>query len=246
MVDSATGYPLHPQEDVETLPGSAPVVDTARHYTDAYQPPAGAPPAPAATAQSSANSNPSEPPTANFAGQESGFFPGYSKPVQEETIVDWQATSRPFKKRSRQYFTTVAVIVLLISMILFFAGQFLPIAVVISVAFLGYVLSVVPPGMVNHSITTFGVRVEGNLYYWDELGRFWFSEKFGEKILHIEVGRFPGRITLLLGEIAEEDMGELLSEVLINQKPAPTFIDKAAEWIQEKIPLESDKPSLSA
>jgi hypothetical protein len=233
MVDTATGYPLHPQEDVETPPGAD---SSAQHYAEAYQPPnqLNTPP-PAA---------PSQPVNPNIPGAESGFFPGYSKPIPEDIVVEWQAMSRPFKKRTRQYFTTVAVIVLLISMILFFAGQFLPIAVVVSVAFLAYVLSVVPPGMVNHSITTFGIRVEGKLYYWDELGRFWFTDKFGEKLLHIEVARFPGRITLLLGDISEADMTELLSEVLINQKPAPTVLDKAAEWIQEKIPLENDKPPL--
>src|SRR5688572_8191789 len=57
-------------------------------------------------------------------------------PQQEEIVLEWDAPNRPFKKRNRQYYTTVAIIVFLISLILFFAGQFLPIAVVIAVAFL--------------------------------------------------------------------------------------------------------------
>jgi hypothetical protein len=246
MVDTATGYPLHPQEDVETPPGQS--FAQQLNYADAYQPPAGAPAQPPVDPQPVQSTPPIQAPQtpSNQAlppGEDQLLISGYSKPIPEETIVDWEAPSRPFKKRTRQYFTTIAVIVLLVSMILFFAGQFLPIAVVISVAFLAYVLSVVPPSIVSHSITTYGLRIEGNLYYWDEMGRYWFTEKYGQKLLHIEIARFPGRITVLLGDISEKEMDEFLSEILINQKPTPTFLDKAADWIQEKIPLESDKPA---
>ena len=165
-----------------------------------------------------------------------GYLP---KPIPERTIVSWQSPSRIFKKRNRQYFATIFVIGLLISLILIFAGQFLPIAVVLSVVFLVYVLSTVPPGVANHKITNYGIWVEDNLYYWDELGRFWFTEKFNQKILHLETIRFPGRISLLLGEMDQDNIAELLSQVLINQKPEPTFFDKAGEWIEKNIPLEN-------
>lgn len=161
------------------------------------------------------------------------------KPLPEETILTWSSASRPFKKRDRQFYTTVATIVFLISLILFFAGQFLPIAVVISVAFLSYVLTSVPPTDNSKKITTYGIRVDNELYYWEELGRFWFDEKYGSKLIHIEVIRFPNRLTLLLGELKEEDLELILQEVLIKQKPEDTFFDKTANWIQEKIPLDS-------
>ncbi len=247
MVDPATGYPLHPQEDVETSPSAG-----RASYADVYTPPDGQP-APVQPTQPPASQPPAPSPTNAVPpqtnpdpNQAANRFPGVPKPLPEETILDWYAPSRPFKKRTRQYYSTVAIIVILISMILFFAGQFLPIAVVISVAFLAYVLSVVPPGMVKHALTTFGIRVEGTLYYWDEMGRFWMTQKYGQPLLHIEVMRFPGRITLLLGDISEADMTEILSEVLLNQKPEPTFYDKAADWIQEKIPLEAEKPTETA
>lgn len=187
---------------------------------------------PQATQPAQANTQPTEPdplPTS---------FAGTPKPVTEETVLTWSAPNRPFKKRNKQFYTTVAIIVFLVSLILFFAGQFLPIAVVISVAFLAYVLSSVPPQEANYRITTFGIRVENNLYYWEELGRFWFDERYQQKMAHIEVARFPGRITLMLGEVQEEDLDELLSEVLPKEKPADTFFDSSAKWLQEKIPLD--------
>ncbi len=166
------------------------------------------------------------------------IFPGMTKPIPEETVFEWRAASRPFKKRDRQYYTTIAAIVFLVSLILFFAGQLLPIAVVVSVGFLAYVLSSVPPENIVYKLTTYGVRVEDTIYYWDEMGRFWFEEKFGQPIAHIEIVRFPNRLTLVLGTTTPDQMREILSEVLLEQKPKPTLFDKAATWLQEKIPLE--------
>lgn len=174
------------------------------------------------------------------AFRESELFPGQFVPVPEETILEWKAPSRPFKKRNRQFYTTVAIITGLISLILFFAGQFLPIAVVIAVAFLAYVLSSVPPEEVTNKITTWGIHTEEKLYYWEEMGRFWLDEKFGQRLLHVEIARFPGRLTVLLANQNEADLTQLLSEVLLNEKPKDTFYDKAAKWLQDKIPLDTD------
>lgn len=172
------------------------------------------------------------------------YFPGVTKPIPEEVVVEWEAPSRPHKKRQKQYFTTIAIFVILIGAILFFIQQFLLIGVVLAVAFLVYVLEVVPPTLVRNQITTYGIRVENNLYYWDELGRFWFVEKHGQPVLHVEVARFPGRLTLLLGEgITQKDMTDLLSEVLLHQQPPATAFERASDRLQQLIPLENEKPA---
>lgn len=173
--------------------------------------------------------------------EESQIAPWMYKPLPEEDILTWTAPSRPFKKRSKKYFSTVATIGLLISLILGFAGQLAAIAVVVAVAFLAYILSVVPPQDINYKITTWGVRVENNLYYWEELGRFWFTDKYNEALLNIESARFPNRVTMLIGDQDPEVIKVILSEVLLNQKPEPTLYDKAASWLQEKIPLEIEE-----
>jgi len=183
------------------------------------------------------NVNPQEP-IVNSSIRESELFPGQYVPLPEETVLEWQAPSRPFKKRDRQYYTTIIAIVFLVSLILFFAGQFLPIAVVISIGFLAYVLSSVPPDVITNKITTYGVRIDNDLYYWEELGRFWFEPKYGYETLQIELNRFPGRIVLLLGDLNKDDLGDILSEVLLNQTPPATFMDKASAWLQKNIRLE--------
>jgi hypothetical protein len=172
---------------------------------------------------------------------ESDMFPGQFVPIPEEDILVWEAPSRPYKKRDRQYYTTIAVIVFLLSLILFFAGQFLPIAVVIAVGFLAYVLSAVPPVMVKNKITTWGLRIEDQIYYWEEMGRFWFTDKYKQKMFHVEIARFPGRITIMLADQTEAEITEILSQVLIKQKPEPTAFDKAADWLQKKIPIDTSE-----
>ena len=171
---------------------------------------------------------------------ESELFKHLPKPLPEETILTWRSPSRPFKKRNRQFYTTVGAIVFLISLILFFAGQMLPIAVVISVAFLYYVLSTVPPTDNEKRITNYGIHVDEELYYWEEMGRFWFEDKYGQKLLLIEIIRFPGRLTLVLGDLDQQIIEDLLKEVLIMEKPKDTFFDKSAKWLQEKIPLDAE------
>lgn len=227
--DSVTAAPLSEQPFTPQTPPQAP------QPTTTVQPP----PTPVVPTSSTTTQEPNstQPPLPDDVAE---HFADLPKPKPERTFLEWESPSRPFKKRSRQYYSTGVVIVLLISMILFFAQQVIPIAVVVAVAFLGYVLSVVPPTTAHHQLTTYGIRIDDQLYYWDELGRFWFTDKYGQRILHIEVARFPWRLSLLLGDLQEEYLSNILSEVLIKQQPALTPFEKASEWLQNKIPLENE------
>jgi hypothetical protein len=172
--------------------------------------------------------------------QKSRIAPGMYRPQPEMLVLQWQSPSRPFKKRTKRFFTTVMVIGLLVSLILFFAGQVLPVAVVFSIVFLVYVLSVVPPIMLNHTITTFGIHIDAELYYWQELGRFWFETKHNQGLVNIEVSRFPGRLTLMLGDQTEDDIRAVLAEVLLEERPPLTQFEKIAQWLEQHIPLDID------
>lgn len=165
-------------------------------------------------------------------------FPGMVKPIPEKVVFSWTAPVRPFKQRTRKFYSTMITIVLLLSLILFFAGQFLPIAVILAAAFLTYVLSTIPPTQVANQITTYGIRQDKTIYYWEEMGRFWFDKKYGQPILHIEIFRFPNRLTLLFDPDDQDELKNLLSEVLLNQKPEPTLYEKGAAWLEKNIPLD--------
>ncbi|MBI5151657.1 MAG: hypothetical protein HZA34_03740 [Candidatus Pacebacteria bacterium] len=179
------------------------------------------------------------------ASQDAGIdhqqFVPPQQPAKEELLLEWSAPERAFKKRDREYYTTIAVIVFLLSIILFFAGQFLPIAVVVSFAFVSYALAAVPPESAHHQITTYGIHTGGKLYQWHELGRFWFNTTLQQSLLHVEHHNgLPPRLLMLLGEVKKDDMENLLVNFLIHDTPPPTSVEKAAAWLQEKFPLEKN------
>ncbi len=173
--------------------------------------------------------------------EKSRVAPGFYRPIPEETLVEWDAPARPFKKRKRQFFSTVLIISLLVSLILFFAGQTLSVAVVISVVFLVYVTAVIPPQDLHYKLTNYGIYVEKEAFSWVSMGRFWFDKKADQQVLEIELYRFPWRLTMVLldGRTPRKvDLERVLSEVLIKEKPELTSYEKVAEWFKEKIPLE--------
>lgn len=187
---------------------------------------------------SSNQSNSQVPPAENNQPPMLPVLPNSKKPPAEQLIYQWKSPSRPFKKRKRQFFTTVTIIVLLICLILFFAGQVLPIAVVISVAFLVYVMYTIPPGMSEHKITTYGIYSDDDFYPWDEIGRFWFDTSFDQEILSFEIAKFPGRAVILLGEMKKSDLEQTLDQLLVQERPPLTQFEQWARWLQDKVPLE--------
>lgn len=173
--------------------------------------------------------------------EKSKVAPGFYRPIPEETLVEWDAPARPFKKRNRQFFSTIIIIAILISLILFFAGQVLPVAVVVSMVFLVYVTAVIPPQAVHYKMTNYGIYIEKEAFSWVYMGRFWFADKIGQRVLEIELYKFPGRLTFVLIEgqtPREKDLESVLSEVLIKEKPELTAYEKVADWLKDKIPLE--------
>lgn len=173
------------------------------------------------------------------------YFPEYMRPLPEETLFEWQAASRPFKKHTRQYYTTMMTIVLLVCLILFFASQLLPMAVVLAVTFLAYVMTSVPPHTITNKLTTYGIKIDDQTFYWEEMGRFWFEDKYQDRLLKVEVARFPHRLVMVVNRDDEKTLREIISEVLFEEKPKPTYYENLAAWFQEKIPLDFDGKSQS-
>ncbi len=161
----------------------------------------------------------------------------------EKVLISWQVASRPFKKRNREVFLTSGAIVALISLILLFAKEFLLIAVILSVYFVFWVLNSVAPEPVEHLITTKGVVTGNKTYPWENLVRFWLTEKWGHQILNIETKKtFPRQLMILLPEEKThlEKIRKILNENLKREAPEATWLNGASEWLQKKVPLEKE------
>ncbi|HUS51879.1 MAG TPA: hypothetical protein VMX77_00230 [Candidatus Bathyarchaeia archaeon] len=163
------------------------------------------------------------------------------KPQRGElkTLLSWQSAARPFKKRDREYFTTIGAIVFLLAVILLFLKEWLLIAVIIALMFVAYILSSVPPEEVDHQVTTRGIKTGNRHYDWEDLGSFWFSERWKQAILHVGTKlRFPGQLLILLGSQDKEEIKNVLGKHLDFTEPEPTWMDNAAGWLSRKVPLE--------
>ncbi len=158
------------------------------------------------------------------------------------TLLSWDAPSRPFRKKDRSYYTTLAIIVILLVLILLLAHEFLLIATILSLAFVSYVLAYVSPHHILYRISTQGITINEDFYFWHFLDAFWFKEKDGHKILIIQTRfRFPGQLMLVLPtDHDEEKVKKLVARFLpFVEVPYKSWMEKWSEGLQKNFPLEN-------
>ncbi len=171
------------------------------------------------------------------------FTPKSSETGEIKTLLTWEAASRPFRKKDRSYYTTLGIIVILLVLILLLAKEFLLIGTILALAFVSYVLAFVPPHDVKYRISTQGVTIGDDFYFWHLLDAFWFKEKENHKILIIQTKfRFPSQLMLVLDsqEGGEEKIKKLVARFLpFVEVPYKSWMEKWTEGLQKNFPLEN-------
>lgn len=158
------------------------------------------------------------------------------------TLISWYAPARPFRKKERSYYTTIAILAILISLILLLAGEKMLIAAVFALVFLVYVLAYNPPPDIEYKLSTQGVTIADHFYHWQELDSFYFTEKDGSVLLHIYTQlRFPIILMLVLKDAEQqEEVKKIVAKYLPFHEIAPkTWVDKWSEGLQKHFPLEN-------
>jgi hypothetical protein len=162
---------------------------------------------------------------------------------EKEVYLSWKSPSRLFKKRDKNFFQTVFAIGALLFVILFFAKEVALIFALLSVFFLIYVFSTIPPEEIQHSISNRGIESAGKEYVWDDLQSFWFEEQWGQHFMTI-VQKSGGHLVILLGDISTDRMKDILTRFIrFDEVPQKTVVDNAASWLSKKIPLEKNDAS---
>jgi len=171
-------------------------------------------------------------------GYESQSYP--QTHAQVKTLLSWKAPGRPFKKRGRQYYLTTLLIMALVEVILFLFAQYLLMLVVLSLVFVSFALSSVPPHDFQYRISTEGITIEDHYYLWQELYDFYFRDRLGIKVLHLSTKAFlPGELTVTLGDLTEEQVKEAILPYLpYREVVRQSFMEKSAEWLSRNFPLE--------
>ncbi len=165
--------------------------------------------------------------------------PDENDPIK--TFVTWIAPARPFRRRDRSYFTTIAIIVVLLILICLLAREFILIGVLFAIVFVIYVLAFVPPEDVEYKISTQGITIRDHFYFWLDLASFWFTKKEGYDILNINTNlRFPGRLMILVNSDSVENIKKIVAKYLPFHEIAPkNLMDDLAEGLQKHFPLEN-------
>jgi len=157
---------------------------------------------------------------------------------EPEVYLSWSSPSRLFKKRDMEFYKTIGAIVFLLTIILVFASEFVLVLTMLSIVFLVYVLSTVPPENVDHRITNLGIESAGHYYRWVELFEFWFDSQWGQTLLVIRPLVGPRIIILLGSESKEKVRGYLTKHIPFREIPERTWMDNASSWLSSKIPLD--------
>lgn len=158
----------------------------------------------------------------------------------EKLLLEWSSPARPFKNRTREFYTTIGSIAFLLGVILLLLKEFLLIGVIIAFAFLSYVLNSVKPEPVSHQITTKGIRTDGKLYIWEELLNFWLQKQFDSEVLLVKTLKtVPGALIMVVDPTQREAIIKTIGSKIPLEKPTDSFVDKASKWLGDKVPLEN-------
>jgi len=159
----------------------------------------------------------------------------------EKILLEWTAPSRPYKVRSREFYTTILSIAFLLGVILLLLKEFLLIGVIMAFAFLSYVLATYKPEDAKHQITTSGIRTDGKLYEWDKLTNFWLKKQWDQEVVICKtLAALPGVILLVVDPEKREKIVKSIGDKIPLVKPTDSFVDKASKWLGNKIPLENN------
>jgi len=162
-----------------------------------------------------------------------------------ETLLEWTAPGRPFRKRGRQYYLTGLLIALLVEIILFLFSQYMLMLLVASLLFVAFALVTVPPSDFKYRISTEGITVEDHFFLWQELYDFYFKKREGIDVVHIRThSLIPGELTLTLGTLDREHIKSTLLHYLpYREVVRSTFMEKSGDWLARNFPLEKEVSS---
>lgn len=159
---------------------------------------------------------------------------------ENKILVEWSSPARPYKARTREFYTTILSLAFLLGVILLLLKEFLLIGVIMAFAFLSYVLATHKPDNVTHQVTETGIITDAKLYKWEELTQYWVTKQWDQEVIMIKTTKaIPGLLVLVISPTHKAEILKSLDGKLLNEKPADSFVDRASRYLAEKIPLES-------
>ena len=154
-------------------------------------------------------------------------------------LIAWKSLNRPVWQYSKDVYTTLGAVAILVSIIFAFFQEWMAIVVTLAAYFLFYALSKAPPVEVEHKITTQGIISMDKGYLWSELGSFWFSERGKDLLLHVAHRSIFGQLILLIEKNEQVELRDILAEYLpFIEMPEKSMSEKLSDWFSKRFPIE--------
>jgi hypothetical protein len=158
---------------------------------------------------------------------------------EEKTLFEWEAAERSYQKRNKDFWVTAVAILILVSVILIFIKEFFLIMALISVLFLYYALSSVPPEKIKNKITNRGLYFGELRYEWKDLKKFWFKKSMSSDTINFATSlKFPRVVSLVIDPKDTEKLKEIVVKRIPHLESSPTFVDRLTQWFAARLPLE--------
>jgi hypothetical protein len=164
---------------------------------------------------------------------------GYSREQlgEKQVFLSWEAMSHAERQMmDKRFMRALTIIGIFVGLLLLAMQEFFVILVIGSVIFVTQALMKMPPENLRYELNSFGINVNGKLYYWDQLSRYFFSEKNGIEIVAIDTTMgIPGRLFINFDPEDKEKIKEVFNKYLhfLEQEPK-TFFDTTYDKIVKR------------
>lgn len=161
-----------------------------------------------------------------------------------QVMYSWKAPLRAYKKQGGKIMRFYIVLCILLSLIVYFFGDYILLIPIWSLLFLFYVLTITPPPDVENKITQFGIETGGITLRWEALSYYYFSQRFNFDVLTI-VSIPPYNLHTYLivpnEEIKENVMTLLSQHIMFQENPRRTLTDRMTDWLTQLVPDEEEE-----
>lgn len=158
--------------------------------------------------------------------------------LEERNLLEWKAFERPHKAWSKEFFSSIIVIAFLVSIIFYFIEGFMPVIVVWALVFMVWAMSKTEPRIMTNVLSNWGLRMPDRTYNYGDMTNFWIETKWGSRLLRININGAPWHMVLVLDPEKEKEIKALMLKNVIYKEPNVTWVDKAINWVGQKMPLE--------
>lgn len=161
--------------------------------------------------------------------------------VSKEVYLSWEALpSHEVKGVSKRFIRAFTIIGIFVGLLLLIMQEFFVILIIGSLIFVTQAMMKLTPESIKYELSSHGLKVGDNLYYWDHLRRFFFVLREGVEVVGIDTTLgFPGRLFVSFDSVNKEKIKEILIKYLhfLEEEPR-TFFDNAYDRVVKKFSLE--------